>query len=82
MLTILKTKVFISPVVHVELCSEADKPSHAALLKNARSELTKIKKKVSEGYCPECHRNFAALERHMKCKHPAYAKEELIGAIV
>ena len=38
---------------------------------------TKLKKRISNGVCPCCHRSFIQLQRHMKTKHPDWvAKEE------
>lgn len=34
-----------------------------------KQEITRIKKRVHNGVCPECHRYFANLNRHMKTKH-------------
>jgi hypothetical protein len=31
--------------------------------------ITRLKNRVQNGVCPECHRHFTDLERHMKSKH-------------
>jgi len=35
---------------------------------------TRIKNRISHGVCPCCQRTFQNLARHMKTKHPEYAK--------
>lgn len=47
----------------------------AAKLKSTRAELTETKKRVSNGVCPCCKRQFVQLTRHMKTKHPEYVEE-------
>lgn len=42
----------------------------------ARGQVTKIKKRVGNGYCPCCSRMFVNLGRHMAAKHPDYQDEE------
>jgi hypothetical protein len=37
--------------------------------------LTKTKKRIGQGVCPCCNRQFQNLERHMTCKHPNYKTE-------
>lgn len=39
----------------------------------AKGQLTKAKKRISNGVCPCCNRHFANVERHMETKHPEYA---------
>jgi hypothetical protein len=36
----------------------------------AKSQLTKLKKRIGNGVCPCCQRSFVNLQRHMKTKHP------------
>lgn len=43
--------------------------SNAAL----KGVITKERKRVSNGVCPCCNRQFTNLLRHMKCKHPNHA---------
>ena len=43
--------------------------------KAIRGELTKLKKRVTNGVCPCCHRSFQNLRRHMATKHPNEAKD-------
>lgn len=38
---------------------------HAA----TKGQLTKVRKRVANGVCPECHRSFANLRNHMDTKH-------------
>lgn len=42
-----------------------------------KGQLTKTKKRIANGVCPCCHRNFADVKRHMDNKHPDYAKESV-----
>ena len=46
-------------------------------LRVTKGQVTKIKKRVSNGTCPCCNRSFANLHRHMKVKHPAFVAEEV-----
>ena len=39
----------------------------------AKGELTKMKKRVGNGVCPCCNRQFVNLQRHMATQHPGYA---------
>lgn len=47
----------------------------AQQLKVTRCKLTKTQKRVSNGICPCCNRQFVQLTRHMKSKHPEYVEE-------
>ncbi len=47
---------------------DAEKRSKAAI----KGQLTKTKKRVSNGVCPCCNRHFVNLERHMHGQHPDY----------
>ncbi len=47
-----------------------EKRSKAAI----KGQLTKTKKRVSNGVCPCCNRHFVDLERHMNGQHPEYGK--------
>jgi peptidoglycan hydrolase CwlO-like protein len=38
-------------------------------LSAAKGQITKIKNRVHNGVCPECHRHFTNLEEHMKHEH-------------
>lgn len=40
-----------------------------------KGHLTRQKKRTAAGVCPCCNRSFKALQRHMKSKHPDYAKD-------
>jgi hypothetical protein len=39
-----------------------------------KGQLTKTKKRIANGVCPECHRNFTNVARHMATQHPDYAQ--------
>jgi hypothetical protein len=41
-----------------------------------KGAMTRLKKRVHNGVCPECNRSFANLRRHMECKHPTFGKDE------
>lgn len=41
-----------------------------------KGQITKLKKRVSHGVCPCCHRSFTNLRRHMDTKHPKYSPVE------
>ena len=58
---------------HEETRSERDKNQRK--LTATRGYVTRIKNRVSAGVCPCCNRTFSNLARHMKGKHPDYAKE-------
>jgi hypothetical protein len=40
-----------------------------------KGQMTKLKKRVSNGVCPCCNRSFANLRRHMATKHPGYPEK-------
>ena len=44
----------------------------------AQGQLTKVKKRVSNGVCPCCNRTFQDLQRHMANKHPDYTAEPAV----
>lgn len=54
--------------------------SRAERLERSNSALrgahTRTKKRIANGVCPCCKRNFKNLHRHMKGQHPEYAVEE------
>lgn len=35
----------------------------------AKGETTKLRKRIANGVCPDCHRHFTNLERHIATKH-------------
>ena len=39
--------------------------------------LTRAKKRIANGVCPACNRQFQDLHRHMKGQHPDYATSEV-----
>lgn len=47
-----------------------------------RGVVTRIKNRVGHGVCPCCSRTFGNLSRHMKSKHPEYAKSDVVLASV
>ncbi len=47
-----------------------------------RGVVTRIKNRVGHGVCPCCSRTFQNLTRHMKSKHPQYAKSDVVLAMV
>lgn len=44
---------------------------------NVKRQLTITRKRVANGVCPECHRTFQQLSRHMESKHPHF--KEVVG---
>lgn len=42
-----------------------------------KGHLARTHKRVGNGVCPCCKRTFAALARHMACKHPGYKKSRI-----
>ncbi len=46
--------------------------SKAKSLSATKGHLTKTKKRIANGVCPCCKRQFEDLQRHMKTKHPKY----------
>lgn len=46
------------------------------LRRQGEGRLRAFKKRVAGGVCPCCQRTFENLARHMKTKHPTFAKEE------
>lgn len=49
----------------------AEENAHRA----TKGQLTKLRKRASNGVCPDCHRTFANVARHMKSKHAEPTKE-------
>ncbi len=49
---------------------EAEKRSHSA----TKGKLTKTRNRIANGVCPECHRHFTNVERHMHTQHPNMTK--------
>ena len=45
-------------------------------LRVMKGHVTRLKKRAAAGVCPCCKRQFQALARHMKTKHPDYAVKE------
>jgi hypothetical protein len=44
-------------------------------LSASKGQATKLRKRISHGVCPCCHRTFKQLSRHMEAIHPEYGKE-------
>lgn len=42
----------------------------------AKGQTTKLRKRISAGVCPCCHRTFKQLAAHMTHKHPEYSAKE------
>lgn len=40
----------------------------------AEKKVKRLEKRIKNGVCPCCHRQFIQLTRHMKTKHPDYAE--------
>lgn len=65
-----------SQVVHEQDQREAAERSAAAY----KGHLTKLRKRIDQGVCPHCKRNFPNVMRHMASQHPdkvAEAREAL-----
>lgn len=45
-------------------------------LSAAKGQATKLRKRISAGVCPCCHRTFKQLAAHMTHKHPEYSATE------
>lgn len=60
-----------------EYWQDASKRAEAAerRVSAARGQITKLKKRASNGVCPCCNRTFADLARHMHSKHPGFVQE-------
>ena len=56
--------------VEMQLTSAQDQ------LKASEREMKRHQKRVANGVCPCCNRSFVQLQRHMKTKHPEYAREK------
>lgn len=56
--------------------TRAERDQHERSLRAERGAKTKLKKRLAGGVCPCCQRTFENLGRHMKTKHPEYAKED------
>lgn len=51
--------------------AERERASHIA----TKGQLTKLRNRVQHGVCPDCHRTFADLARHMAIKHGSPAEK-------
>lgn len=47
---------------------EAEQRRHSA----TKGQLTKTRKRIAAGVCPDCNRTFQNMARHMASKHPAH----------
>lgn len=55
---------------------QAEQRAHAETIDRryvAEREAAKLKKRIGNGVCPCCTRNFTNLQRHMKTQHPNFA---------
>lgn len=50
--------------------------SKARSLSATRGQVTKIKNRIADGYCPCCNHRFDDLKDHMDQVHPGYANQE------
>lgn len=69
-------------LAHKDDVIKAERERAAALdrrLIAAKGQITKTRKRVSNGICPCCSRTFGNLARHMATKHADYQKEEAHG---
>ena len=48
----------------------------ARSLSATKGVLTKTKKRIANGVCPCCNRQFINLQRHMKTQHPDYVENK------
>ncbi len=46
------------------------------MLRSTRGQLTKTKKRIANGVCPCCNRQFVNLHRHMSSQHPEYTDKD------
>lgn len=44
--------------------------SEASARFKAEKNMRKLQKRIRNGVCPQCHRSFVNLKRHIACKHP------------
>lgn len=49
---------------------DKERAAHA----DTKSKLRKTNRRIANGVCPQCHRNFANVGRHMDNKHLAFKK--------
>lgn len=49
---------------------DAERKSHAS----TKGQLTKTRKRIGNGVCPDCNRHFVNVERHMAIKHARLAE--------
>lgn len=47
---------------------------------NKKRQITRLKNRVHNGVCPECHRHFTNLEEHMKTQHGNDTERETVKA--
>ena len=50
--------------------AQEDARSERASHRATKGHLTRAKERAAAGVCPECHRNFAQVKRHMERMHP------------
>ena len=54
--------------------AEAQAREARAQLEQEQAKHRRLRKRVKAGVCPCCQRTFTCLARHLKAKHPEYAK--------
>ena len=52
---------------HLTESLHSEQRSHSA----TKGQLTKTRKRIQGGVCPDCNRHFTNVERHMATKHPS-----------
>ena len=60
---------------------QQEREAHEATQRQLRAQrgvVTRIKNRVGHGVCPCCSRSFENLNKHMKSKHPEYAKSDVV----
>lgn len=65
-----RTAALRSDLVRARELTERERRSHAA----TKGALTKLRKRIANGVCPECSRHFKNVQRHIECKHPELAE--------
>lgn len=65
-----RTESFREWANHNEVALVEERKAHAV----TKGQLTKTRKRVQNGVCPECNRHFTNLELHMHTKHTKYGE--------
>lgn len=56
---------------HLSGLLDSERKSHAS----TKGQLTKTRKRIGNGVCPDCNRHFTNVERHMATKHRQVPQE-------